>query len=68
MVDFAKSLKENNGKSKLILQVHDELVVEVAKDELDLVKKLVLNAMEQEQPLKVPLLIDVNVGDSWKES
>lgn len=68
MVDFAKSLKENNSKSKLILQVHDELVVEVAKDELDLVKKLVLNAMEQEQPLKVPLLIDVNVGDSWKES
>ena len=68
MVDFAKSLKENNCKSKLILQVHDELVVEVAKDELDLVKKLVLNAMEQEQPLKVPLLIDVNVGDSWKES
>lgn len=68
MVDFARSLKENNCKSKLILQVHDELVVEVAKEEMDLVKKLVLNAMELEQPLKVPLVIDVNVGESWKES
>ena len=68
MVDFARSLKANNCKSKLILQVHDELVVEVAKEELDLVKKLVLNAMELEQPLKVPLVIDVNVGESWKES
>ncbi len=68
MVDFAKSLKDNNCKSKLILQVHDELVIEVAKDELDKVKKLVLNAMELGQPLQVPLLIDVNTGESWKES
>lgn len=67
MVDFAKSLKENNCKSKLILQVHDELVVETAKDEFELVKKLVKNAMELNQPLKVPLLIDINAGETWKE-
>lgn len=68
MIDFSKKLKENNLKSKMIIQVHDELVVEVEKSELDLVKKLVLEAMEQAQPLKVPLLVDVNVGESWKES
>ena len=58
---------ENNCKSKLILQVHDELVVETAKDEFELVKKLVKNAMELNQPLKVPLLIDINAGETWKE-
>lgn len=68
MVDFAKSLKENNCKSKLILQVHDELVAEVAKDESEFVKSLVKKAMELGQPLKVPLLIDINTGASWKES
>jgi len=68
MVDFAKSLKDNHCKSKLILQVHDELVIEVAKDELELIKELVLKAMELGQPLKVPLLIDINTGESWKES
>lgn len=68
MIDFANKLKENNLKSKMILQVHDELVVEVEKSELDKVKMLVLEAMEQGQPLSVPLLVDINVGASWKES
>ena len=67
MVDFAKSLKENKCKSKLILQVHDELVVETAKNEFELVKKLVKDAMELNQPLRVPLLIDINAGETWKE-
>ena len=68
MIDFSKKLKENNLKSKLIIQVHDELVVEVAKSELEVVKKLVLESMELNQPLRVPLLVDINVGESWKES
>ena len=68
MIDFANKLKENNLKSKMILQVHDELVVEVKKSELEKVKALVLEAMEQGQPLSVPLLVDINVGASWKES
>ena len=67
MIDFSKRLKDNNLKSKLIIQVHDELVIETAKDELEQVKSLVLESMELEQPLRVPLLIDVNVGESWKE-
>jgi DNA polymerase-1 len=68
MIDFYNKLKAEGLKSKLIMQVHDELVVEVAKDELEHVKDLVLKSMELEQPLLVPLLVDVNTGDSWKES
>lgn len=67
MIDFSKKLKENNLKSKMIMQVHDELVVEVLKSELDIVTKLVKEAMELNQPLSVPLVVDVNVGETWKE-
>ncbi len=67
MIDFSKKLKENHLKSKMILQVHDELVVEVEKDELDLVRKLIKSAMELNQPLDVPLVVDINTGDTWKE-
>ncbi len=68
MIDFAQKLKENNLKSKLILQVHDELVVETLKEELDTVKKLVKKSMELNQPLRVPLVVDISTGDTWKES
>lgn len=68
MIDFSNKLKENNLDSKLIMQVHDELIVEVKKSELEQVKELVLKSMELGQPLQVPLLVDVNVGESWKES
>ncbi len=67
MIDFAKKLKENNLKSKMIMQVHDELVIEVYKPELDTVKTLVKEAMELGQPLSVPLVVDINAGESWKE-
>ena len=49
------------------MQVHDELVVEVEKSELDIVKKLVSEAMELNQPLRVPLVVDINVGETWQE-
>ena len=67
MIDFSKKLKENNLKSKMIMQVHDELVVEVEKKELETVKKLVCEAMELHQPLAVPLVVDISTGDTWKE-
>ncbi len=67
MIDFSKKLKENNLQSKMIIQVHDELVLEVLKSELDIVTRLVKEAMELNQPLSVPLVVDVNVGESWKE-
>lgn len=67
MIDLAKKLQENNLKSKMIMQVHDELVLEVEREEFDIVKKLTLEAMELGQPLLVPLVIDVNYGQSWIE-
>ena len=67
MIELGKKLKENNLNSKMIMQVHDELVLEVEKDEFDLVKKITLEAMELNQPLLVPLVVDVNFGKSWIE-
>ena len=67
MIEFSKKLKENNLKSKMIIQVHDELVVEVYKPELEKIKILVKEAMELGQPLSVPLVVDINAGESWKE-
>lgn len=67
MIDFSKKLKENNLNSKMIMQVHDELVVEADKKELDEVKTLIREAMELNQPLEVPLVVDINTGDTWKE-
>ena len=49
----------------MIIQVHDELVLEVLNSELDIVKNMVVEAMELNQPLKVPLVVDVTTGDSW---
>ena len=67
MIDFSAKLKSMALNSKMIIQVHDELVVEVEKSELDIVKKLILESMELGQPLDVPLVVDINVGESWKE-
>ena len=67
MITFNQRLKENNLKSKMIIQVHDEIVVEVYKPELETVKQLIKDSMELNQPLSVPLVVDINIGDSWKE-
>lgn len=67
MIEIDKLLKESQLETKMILQVHDELIFEVPQKELDIVKELVIRAMELNQPLKVPLEIDINFGQSWKE-
>ena len=68
MVEVHKQLKEKHLKSKMIIQVHDELVLEVDKTELEEVKEIVKSAMEMNQPLLVPLKIDIQIGSSWMES
>ncbi len=65
MVDLYQKLK--NYKSKILIQIHDELVLEVLKDELEEVKELTLRAMELNQPLKVPLKIEAGWGKTWME-
>ena len=65
MVDLHSKLQ--NFKSKIILQVHDELVLEVLKNELDEIKNLTIKSMELGQPLKVPLVIETKCGKTWLE-
>ena len=68
MIELDKKLKENNFKAQMLLQVHDELVLEVPKEELDSIIGLVQKVMEHAVELKVPLLVDVNYGRSWKDA
>ena len=67
MIEVDKELEEKKLKTKMIMQVHDELIFEVPKDELETIKELVLKCMELNQPLKVPLEVDINYGSSWRE-
>ena len=68
MINVHKKLEENNLKSKLILQVHDELIVEAIDDEIDIVKKIVKEEMENAVNMDVHLDVDLNVGSSWYET
>ncbi len=68
MVEIYNELKTKNMKSKLILQVHDELIIEVHKDEADEIEKIMKNIMENCVELKVPLKVDIQRGESWYES
>ena len=65
MLGVSKKLKELNLKSKLILQVHDELIVDCVKDEIDLVEKILVEQMEGALNLEVPLTVSVGKGESW---
>lgn len=68
MIKLDKSLAESNLKAKLILQVHDELVLDVPDSELEETKAMVLDAMEMDQPFKVPLKVDFGVGKDWMDA
>ena len=68
MVNVYNRLKENGLKSRLILQVHDELIVETSADELAEVEKLLREEMESAVNLKVDLKVDLNTGKSWYET
>lgn len=65
MVAVFRKLKEKNLKSTLILQVHDELILNVYKDEIEEVKAIVKEGMEQVIEFSVPLIVDINLGNSW---
>ncbi len=65
MVNVYNALKDNNLKSKLILQIHDELIVESYPDEIEEVKKIVKTKMEEAAKLAVPLKVELNTGKSW---
>lgn len=68
MVKVWDELKQRKLKSRLILQVHDELLVETWEDELDAVKDIIKRNMEEAVTLSVPLIADVSTGQNWYEA
>lgn len=68
MIGVNRTLKEKEMKSRLVLQVHDELLIEAYKDEVDEVKAILKREMEQAVTLRVPLDIDMHTGNSWYEA
>jgi len=68
MVEVHKKLKEKNLKSKMILQIHDELVIDTKKDELEEVKSILKDTMENTYKLNVPLKVDINIGENLYEA
>ncbi len=67
IIDVDRRLVEGNYKTRMVLQVHDELIFEVPKSELENVTKIVRESMELGQPLKVRLEVDIVSGATWKE-
>ncbi len=68
MINIFKALKEKGLQSKMILQVHDELVFEVPKTEVEEVKALVKEEMENAISLAIPTLVDIKTGSNWLEA
>ncbi|GGD18675.1 DNA polymerase I [Hyunsoonleella pacifica] len=68
MINIHNKLSEGNFKTKMLLQVHDELVFDVYKPELETIKTLVKTEMENAYKLEVPLDVDLDIGDNWLEA
>ena len=68
MIHMSDRLKRENLKAKLLLQVHDELIFEAPKDEIDILKKIVPEEMENAIKLSVPLKVDYSFGDTWYDA
>lgn len=68
MINIDAALRLQGFKSKMILQVHDELLFDVQKDELDRLKMLIKPLMEHAMPLKVPTVVEIGEGQTWLEA
>lgn len=68
MINIHKRLNDGNYKSKMLLQVHDELVFDIYKPELEGLKNLIKTEMENAYELSVPLDVDLDIGDNWLEA
>jgi DNA polymerase I len=68
MIDMAKRLKEENLKARLLLQVHDELILEAPESEIEKLEKIVPEVMENAVELKVPLKVDYAYGPTWYDA
>lgn len=68
MIDVERALEQAGCRSRILLQVHDELVLEVTEDERERVAELVRETMQAAASLEIPLLADVNFGKNWAET
>lgn len=68
MIRVNKRLKEENLKSRLVLQVHDELLIETAKEEVEQVSAILEQEMKEAAHLSVALEIDMHTGENWYEA
>lgn len=68
MININKRMKEENLNSKMIIQVHDELNFDAFEDEIETLKKLVKEEMENAIKIKVPLTVEIGVGNNWLEA
>lgn len=68
MVELYRAMQEKKLKSKILIQVHDELVFNICNDELEIMKELVKEKMEKVVKLSVPLKVDIETGNDWYEA
>ena len=68
MINVNNTLKSENLKSRLLLQIHDELLIETHESEVDKVRKILINEMKNASNLKVSLEVDANTGNDWYEA
>ena len=68
MIGVAGAMKEANMKSKMLLQVHDELVFDVHESEIEDLKKLVKHEMESAVEMEVPMEVEMEVADNWLDA
>ncbi len=68
MIEIDKKLVEGNYKTKMLLQVHDELIFDVPEDELDSITEMIKDTMENIYKLSVPLKVEINYGKDWYEA
>ena len=68
MIETAKNLKENNLKAKIVLQIHDELLIEAPEEEKDIVKNILKESMENIYKLRVKLNVEIEEGKSWYDT
>jgi len=68
MIRIHDALNGQNLRSRMIMQVHDELVFDVHRDEIEIVKPLVYKLMKEAIPMRVPVEVDINTGENWLEA
>ena len=65
---MGEEIEKNGWKTRMLLQVHDELIFEVPEDEVETFKEVISKVMENAIQLNVPLKVDAEVGDSWYDA